>query len=77
MSPPLREQDGAKFCATVVEADGQYRACYAAHRDHGSGITQEEPQYRMFKREAEARAWVDQQAAARGFTKITWEAPVE
>ena len=74
MASTLREVDGAKFYGRVEHLpDGQYRASCYARLDAGSHIDMETPEYFLCSSARDAKAWVDREAAKRGFTGIVWQ----
>jgi len=63
----LVAEDGASFGALIEKADGEARASYAVSLSVGSDCKVENGS-KVFASEREAAAWIDHEAAARGFT---------
>jgi hypothetical protein len=72
--PALLAEDGATFHAHVEPIPGgPFQVSCHAQIDHRSRVEIEAPEYQLCASKTEARAWVHQQAAARGFGKILWD----
>jgi hypothetical protein len=72
--PALLPEDGATFHAHIdeVEEGGRmlFQATYCVQLDMKSHVDMESPDSEIFRTSEEARAWIHQRAAARGFKTI-------
>ena len=74
MRAPLLAEDGATLHAHLEPVSGtEIQASCWAQLDHRSSIEVEAPDYLLCHDKAEARAWVQRTAAARGFKSISWD----
>jgi hypothetical protein len=74
--PLLTEEDGARFDCTVAEVDpGEWRASGVVRLDRGYDILEQLVEPRMFSTRDNAREWLLQEGAARGFKKISFWRP--
>lgn len=70
-SKSLTAADGAEFLGLIQEVDnGQWRASANVRLDSGSHVDDQPSGIEMFGSEADARAWIDRAAQARGFTSV-------
>lgn len=65
--PPLLPEDGAIFVGEVTNVGGKFRASCHAEQDHLSHHEAEEQRMYMADTQEEARAWISEIAAKRGF----------
>jgi hypothetical protein len=73
---PLLPEDGARFIGTVSEVDsGEWRASGVVQLEKGHEVLEQLVEPRMFPTEDNAREWLHQEAAARGFEKISLRSP--
>jgi hypothetical protein len=72
VSDILCAEDGAQFGATIQRTEDGPQASYLVTLDVGN-TTKTERDLRQFANDAEARRWLDGEAARRGFTQY----PVE
>ena len=70
----LKPEDGAKAQGHIVQVgQNEFRATFCVIQDSLSHIDMEKLDDEMFKTKEEARTWIHQQAARRGFKKIALE----
>ena len=72
--PALHPEDGAKFHGEIqVVGVKIIRGSCRATLDQRHRLVSEEPSCRIFGSVAAAQEWISMVAAARGFTKVTWD----
>jgi hypothetical protein len=77
MTHSLLPEDGATFHAQIdaIEegASTLFRASYCVQLDLRSHVDMETPDMEVFETNEQARTWLHQRAAARGFKRILWK----
>jgi hypothetical protein len=70
MNDPTSRRDGARFLGTIQQIGDKYRASCGARIGRGGTIDDEVPDSQMFATRSEARKWIEDCGARRGFGSV-------